>query len=222
LQQAQDTSRAAVGNPIKSALLVGNPSFDHGLFQDLAGLPYAEAEVADAGSNFEISETLDPKQATKWNILDRLDRFDAFVFAGHAIINQNHPSQSYLVLAPAQEPPDPGLLSGSEIQKKKYHHLQLVVLSACSSIGPRAARASGLIGIARPFLMAGVPSVVGTLWNVNDNNNATLLPVFYSAVANDARPIQALREMQLAAIRRKNSETTTLRAWSSFEIVVSK
>ncbi len=222
LQQGQDTSRAAVGNPIRSALLVGNPAFDHGLFQDLAGLPYAEAEVADAGSNFETSETLDPEQATKWNILDRLDRFDAFIFAGHAIINQSNPSQSYLVLAPTQEPPDPGLLSGSEIQKKRYHHLQLVVLSTCSSIGPRAVRASGLIGIARPFLTAGVPSVVGTLWNVNDNNNAALLPIFYREVANGVPIVQAVREMQVAAIHHEDSKIRARQDWSSFEVVVSR
>jgi CHAT domain-containing protein len=222
LQRARGTSRAAVAKPVKSALLVGNPAFDHKLFNSLAGLPYAETEVADAGSNFETSETLTPEQATKWNILDRLGQFDVFVFAGHAIINQSHPSRSYLVIAPAQEPPDPGLLSGGDIQERKYHHLQLVVLSACSSIGPRASRASGLIGIARPFLLAGVPSVVGTLWKVQDKDGIALLPKFYSSLAEGMSPLLALREMQITAIYQKNHNSETLRAWSSFEIVVSQ
>ncbi len=132
--------------------------------------------------------------------------------------NLSLPSQSYLVLAPSEQPPDSGVLLGKEIRLKEFHRLRLVVLSACSSIGARAARASGLVGIARPFLQAGVPEVVGTLWNVHDKESAALLPSFYRRVSSGKPPIHALREMQIAA----GSDLRTLRAWSSFEIVTGK
>jgi CHAT domain-containing protein len=208
--------REASNSSIESALLVGNPTFDRSLFQSLGDLPDAEAEVAAAQGSFRQSQVLKAEQGTKPQILKRLDRYDAFVFAGHAVSNLSRPSQSYLVLAPSRELSDPGVLLGGEIRSRRFHRLRLVVLSACSSIGPKTARASGLAGIARPFLEAGVPNVVGTLWNVRDRESAALLPVFYHAVAGGKPPIHALREMQLAA----SSEKKALRVWSSFEIVV--
>jgi CHAT domain-containing protein len=208
-----------VSSGIKSALLVGNPTFDRALFQGLENLPDAEKEIRAAQDSFGDSHILTGKEATKSQILDQLDHFDIFVFAGHALSNQSFPSQSYLVLAPSAEPPDAGVLLAKEIRLGKFRRLRLVVLSACSSIGPRAARASGLTGIARPFLSAGASNVVGTLWNIRDKESAMLLPVFYRSTAKGKAPICALREMQLAAIGRGKSGARTLRAWSSFEIV---
>jgi CHAT domain-containing protein len=197
---------------------VGNPTFDRSLFPGLGDLPDAKTEILEAQSSFGHSQILTEKQGTKPNILDRLDEFDLFVFAGHAVSNLSFPSQSYLVLAPSEQPPDPGVLLSREIRLRQFHRLRLVVLSACSSIGARAARASGLVGIARPFLQAGVPEVVGTLWNVHDRESAALLPKFYREVASGKPPIFALRDMQAAAA----FDPKTLRAWSSFEIVVGR
>ncbi len=211
--------RPPVGSKgIGTVLLVGNPTFDRNIFPGLGDLPDAKAEVLAAQRSFGDSEVLTERQGTKSQILERLDQFDAFVFAGHAVSNLSLPSQSYLVLAPSEQPPDAGVLLGKEIRLKEFRRLRLVVLSACSSIGVRSARASGLVGIARPFLQAGVPEVVGTLWNVHDRENAGLLPEFYRSVAGGTPAVHALREMQVAA----SSDPRNLRAWSSFEIIVGR
>jgi CHAT domain-containing protein len=218
LLQAREPSRPATSKGIETVLLVGNPTFDRSLFPGLGDLPDAKTEILAAQRSFGDSQVLTEGQGTKPQILDRLDQFDAFVFAGHAVSNLSFPSQSYLVLAPSSDPPDAGVLLAKEIQARKFQRLRLVVLSACSSIGPRSARASGLTGIARPFLSAGVSSVVGTLWNVHDQENATVLPELYRRVADGDPPTYALRAMQLASISGKNP----LRAWSSFEIITGR
>jgi CHAT domain-containing protein len=206
---------------LRSALLVGNPAFDRKMFKELSALPEAETELAAAvAAGFDSSETFYAEQANKLNVLRNIDRFDIFAFAGHAVINQSNPSQSYLVLAPSKEPPDPGLLLGSDIEARKYHRLRLVILSSCSSIGPRAERAAGLAGIARPFLIAGVSQVVGTLWDVKDSASAMLLSGFYREIADGVPVIRALRDVQLAAIgqRRFNKKDGSC-AWCSLAVV---
>ncbi|HEX7184195.1 MAG TPA: CHAT domain-containing protein [Thermoanaerobaculia bacterium] len=201
-----------------SALLIGNPAFDRNLFRSLRPLSGAEDEIALARTAFQKSRVLVGEDVTKSRLLSEMDQFDIFVFAGHTVINARLPSRSYLVLAPSSESPDPGLLLAAEIRTRRFRRLNLVVLSACSSVGPRGARISGIAGMAQPFLEAGVQTVVGTLWDVEDRKTAKLLTQFYTAVAGGRTPAHALRSTQLAALQR-DPGLKDLRTWSALEVV---
>jgi CHAT domain-containing protein len=215
--RTQAPAAATLSGPL-SALLVGNPTFDRGVFRTLRSLPGAEAEIGAAGGVFRDSLALLGREATPARVLAELDRFDVFVFAGHAVVNSSLPSRSYLVLAHQDGRSDPGILLAERIGGLRLRRLRLVVLSACSSAGPREARGAGLAGLARPFLAAGARTVVGTLWDVADQDTAGLLADFYRAVASGRPPIQALREAQLARLRRSD-RVQRLRLWGAFEVV---
>jgi hypothetical protein len=62
--------------------------------------------------------------------------------------------------------------------------------------------------------------VVGTLWNVNEKESASLLPTFYQAIAQGKMPILALQDMQVAAIHNTFPEKKASRNWSAYEILV--
>ena len=209
-------SQQPAGTP--SALLIGNPAFDRKLFRSLRPLAGAEGEIESARAAFPDSRLLMGEDVTKPRLLSELDRSEVLVFAGHAVINASLPSQSYLVLAPSFEPPDPGLLLAAEVRARRFRRLKLVVLSACSSVGPRAARVSGIAGMAQPFLEAGVRTVVGPLWDVEDRETAELLTPFYAAIASGRTPAHALRGAQLEALR-KAPGLKDLRTWSALEVV---
>ena len=202
-----------------SALLVGNPALNRGFFGDLKDLPGAEGEIVSARGAFRDSLALLGREVTKSQLLDELDRHDVFVFAGHAIVNSSLPSRSFLVLSPkGGEGDDPGILLAEEIGVRRFRRLRLVVLSACSSAGPRAARGAGLAGLARPFLAAGAQTVVGTLWDVADRGTAGLLADFYRAVAAGRTPVEALRQAQIARLR-LDGGARGLKLWGAFEVV---
>ncbi len=60
-------------------------------------------------------------------------------------------------------------------------------------------RGEGLIGLTRGFMYAGVPRVVVSLWEVNDEATAELMKGFYDAMFRKGmRPAAALRAAQLA------------------------
>jgi CHAT domain-containing protein len=202
-----------------SALLVGNPAFDQEVFQGLRDLPGAQSEIAAAQNAFRDSMVLTGRDATRNRILAELDGFDILVFAGHAIINSTHPSQSLLVLAPEAGDGNSGRVLAQEIGGRSLSRLRLVVLSACSSIGPRAARGAGLAGFARPFLAAGAQTVVGSLWDVTDRRTAGLLADFYRGVASGRDPVDALRKAQLARMRQGGEAGRDLGVWAAFEVV---
>jgi CHAT domain-containing protein len=182
-----------------SALLVANPAIDRSLYPSLPDLPGAEIELATAQPSFGGSLLLKREEATRDRILENLDRFDVFVFAGHAINDASHPSLSSLAVAPSAVQADLGVLSAQELSGRSFRKLRLVVLSACTSVGPQSARFSGLVGLARPFLEAGVKAVVGTLWPVDDRETGDLLRSFYGRVGRLPAAV-ALRRTQLQQI----------------------
>ena len=55
----------------------------------------------------------------------------------------------------------------------------LVVLSACETGLGKLSSGDELVGLRRAFIYAGTPSVVASLWNVEDSSTAQLMASFY-------------------------------------------
>lgn len=73
---------------------------------------------------------------------------------------------------------------------------ELVVLSACETGLNLVAPGDEIIGLARGFLTAGAPSVIVSLWTVDDETTARLMTTFYTLLRAGARPAAALRQAQ--------------------------
>lgn len=92
---------------------------------------------------------------------------------------------------------------------------QLVTLSACET-GVNAVMAGDeLIGLARGFLAGGVPSLVVSLWTVDDESTALLMGDFYRRLRDGASPAAALRQAQ-CQLRRRNPHPFF---WSPFIVL---
>ncbi len=55
----------------------------------------------------------------------------------------------------------------------------LVVLSACETNVGLLSNGDEIVGLSRAFIYAGTPSVVASLWRVNDESTQTLMEKFY-------------------------------------------
>ena len=71
--------------------------------------------------------------------------------------------------------PGDGLLYLDEVYKLTLPNTRLVVLSACESGLGRYYRGEGMVSLVRPFLAAGVPTVVPSLWRVSSASTAQLM-----------------------------------------------
>ena len=136
-------------------------------------------------------------------------RWATVTFACHGFMNDLHPFQSGLALAPT--PGFDGYLSVSEVLALDVR-ADLVVLSACESGLPTRMRGDGMSGLAGAFLYAGSPRVLASLWKVDD----AATKVFMEAFHRHWRPAAGARPLPVAACLRKAQEAvrTASKEWS--------
>jgi CHAT domain-containing protein len=102
-----------------------------------------------------------------------LNRFRILHLAVHAVVDEQHPERSALLLAPGADDED-GLLQIREIVNLDLRG-RLVILSSCSSASGTMVEGEGVMGLARAFFQAGAVAVVGSLWPLRDQEAAALV-----------------------------------------------
>ena len=135
--------------------------------------------------------------------------------------------RSKLVLA-ADAADDPGVLTAEEIYALRLDRTRLVVLAACDTGNAYIPGSEGVTSLARAFLAAGVPTVVASLWSVDDKETSVLFDAFHQswanrrdAVAEGPGPdaVDALRAAQLAMLYSPEPANRSPRAWAGFEVI---
>lgn len=69
----------------------------------------------------------------------------------------------------------------------------MVVLSGCNTGSGKLQKGEGVMSLARAFLYAGCPSIIMTLWNVEDASSASIMVEFYRNIKNGFSKDEALR-----------------------------
>ena len=187
--------RAMLGRPLLEEpprlLAIGNPTYPEGV----AELPAAEEEALAVGRVYGGARVLLAEAATESAVADEIDGANILHFATHGVLlGRAVPGASSLLLA-ADDRED-GFLSAREIATKDLSHLYIAMLSACeTSVSEDAA--ADLTSLTGAFLIAGTPTVVGSLWQVSDEATTRLMLRFYAAfLEQGAGP--ALRQAQLS------------------------
>lgn len=197
-------------------LAVGNPDFDRGMFPTLSDLSSAAEEGARVAGLYPGSDLLAGERADVKSFLALAPAARRIHFAGHAVVNDRNPLLSMLVFAPAAG--DAGALYARDIYQLDLEDTELVVLSACSTAALPRAGSEGVTNLARAFLAAGVPSVVASLWEVDDRLTAKLSETFHRSLLAWDDPAGALREAQLSLLHDPDEMTRSPRTWGAFEV----
>jgi CHAT domain-containing protein len=146
-------------------------------------------------------------RATESSFKRLADRYDVIHLATHGYFNKLNPLLSGVMLEADTQ--DDGRLEVHEILELKLN-AELVTLSACdtalgSGYFAEVPAGDDLIGLTRAFLFAGTPSVLASLWEVNDRSSAQLMHSFYSQLRNGDKAIalaKAQREMRARGVYR--------------------
>jgi CHAT domain-containing protein len=133
-------------------------------------------------------------------------------FVGHAVTSSNGRDAALVVsrLAGAA-----GRLDVRNIASMTLTRTLVVVLAACSSARGQEFAGEGSVSVTRAFLSAGVPSVVATLWPIEDGASADFFPLLHRHLAAGAAPADALRAAQLECIGRRDSP---LDVWAAVQV----
>ena len=186
-------AKGQTGAPTLFAL--GNPDFQ----DPTLSLRYAEREARGIAALFPETALVTGKAATKATSREEIRRHSVLHFATHAEFDETDPLGSALLLASTSG--EEGRLEVQEIFGLDLH-ASLVVLSACETALGKLTRGDELTGLTRAFIYAGTPSVITTLWQVNDRAAFELMREFYRHLKAGEGKAEALRQAQLAMLQR--------------------
>jgi CHAT domain-containing protein/Tfp pilus assembly protein PilF len=160
----------------------------------LANLPNSESEVKAIGKVLGGSKNniLIGKEATEENLKANAEEYGILHLATHFLINDGQPLYSKIVLTQDDKAKEDGYLQTYEVFNMNLN-ADLVVLSACNTGLGRIRRGEGVIGISRAFLYAGVPSMMASLWSVDDQSTSIIMKNFYEHLQAGSNKRQALR-----------------------------
>jgi CHAT domain-containing protein len=206
------------------SLIVGNPTMPIASLQSggekikLSPLKGAEKEaITIASLPLLNSKPLIGDAATETAVVAKMFSAKYIHLATHGLFDDIRGLGSAIALAPSNQ--DDGLLTAEEIfnfQEKFNQKLNadLVVLSACDT-GRGRITGDGVIGLSRSFISAGVPSVIVSLWSVDDGSTAFLMTKFYQNLERNPDKAKALRE---AMLETKKQYSQPLQ-WAAFTLI---
>lgn len=186
-------------------LSIGNPRFDRTQFGSLPDLPAAAREAERVASFYAPESHLVGDEATYGRVMRGFQDANVIHLATHALADERSPLLSKLLLTPEVNGTAGahGVLRAADVYQMKLRRTRLVVLSACSTGIEHAYRGEGAVSLARPFVVAGVPLVVASLWPVESNATTDFMINFhrYRKDKKDSKStVAALRLAQLDAI----------------------
>jgi CHAT domain-containing protein len=125
-----------------------------------------------------------------------------FANANYAWQNGNNPYEE-----------DDGILTALEISNLDLKNTDIVILSACETGLGDIEGSEGVYGLQRAFKMAGVKTVIMSLWEVPDAETAEFMNLFYTKWKTLNNPKKAFKEAQQQMM---NTYRETPEKWAAF------
>jgi len=198
------------------ALVVSEDVAIHFQDTDLPALPSALTEVRFIADQFRHAILLRNQEATAEAISKSLREAVVFHFAGHAI--QTSDGAALLLATPTKASDLRSNLGVATLGSMHFPHLQLAVLSACST--ERGVDGNGLLdsgSLARAFIRRGVSHVIASRWPVDSAATEETMASFYANLFHGVSPSEALRLAMInVRIQRSTSHPYYWAAFASF------
>jgi CHAT domain-containing protein len=167
-----------------SVLVVGLPSG-----AATKGLPESEREVRDIAALYRAAVVSDPA----WSAFTHAKDTDVVHIAGHAE-RQQGAGDAALLFAGER-------VSWKSIGAAPRMKAEVVVLAACETLRRPASANTRALTLAEAFAAAGARDVVGTLVPIADRDAGELFRALHRSLVSGRDAVDALRDVQLAALR---------------------
>ncbi len=205
---------ADYGVSLDSALLAVRLPTDQWRRGELGPLPAARREVEtlqEKYAGFFAFDTLASEKVAKEMAAD----YSILHFATHGLLDNERPVLSSLAFTEDSDSTESNFWMAHEISKAQLN-ADLVVLSACETGYGKFERGNGIASLARAFMYAGAPSLVVSLWQVNDVATSELMRNFYDHLDEGLDKDEALRQAKLAYLQSAPELTQHPGFWSPF------
>jgi CHAT domain-containing protein len=146
-----------------------------------------------------------------------MEDYDVLHIASHARVSEEYPLYSSIDLFDRKI----GLYELFRHQPPR----RMVILSACESgltsgLSSEYYNSEELVGFHRAFLNAGVPTVIASLWLVEDRATSDLMNLFYQSLSTGSTVLDAFSEAQRRLIKQSKQTSDRLHPffWGAFKL----
>ena len=194
-------------NPIETAI---RPPLVFG-YSDRGHLPRVQDEArtvaALLGGDCYLEE-----EATIARLIEQAPTSPIIHLATHGQNRSDAPNFSHMRLADGQ-------LNAIDAFSLDLQSCELVTLSGCETGLALSGGGDEQLGLARAFLVAGAPSLVISLWSVEDSSTNELMQHFYQHLLQGESKVQALRSAQCSLLQQIDSVYAHPYFWAAFRLV---
>ena len=152
------------------------------------------------------------EEATIARLIQQAPTSPIIHLATHGQSRLDAPNFSYVRLADGQ-------LNAIDAFSLDLQHCELVTLSGCETGLALSGGGDEQLGLARAFLAAGAPSLVISLWSVEDTSTNELMQHFYQHLLQGESKVQALRSAQCNLLQQTDSMYAHPYFWAAFRLV---
>lgn len=136
-------------------------------------------------------------------------------FSTHAIVDEENPDRSRVLLAPDSAGTSSDYLFEGEVYNLDLRGVDLATLSACDTARGKLIQGEGVEAFSRAFLAAGSSATITSLWRVPDRPTADFMKQLYYFLAQGQTKAEALRSAKLKFLH-SNSALASPRYWAAF------
>jgi CHAT domain-containing protein/Tfp pilus assembly protein PilF len=156
-------------------------------------LQYADQEATNVAGLLG-TQALTGDAATVTAVAQQGGSVNVLHLAAHADLNSASPLFSRILLEPDSQ--SDGSLTVQQVYGLNLAQADLVVLSACNTQLGGQSEGDDFVALNRAFIYAGSPSVIASLWTVNDPATSALMTSFYQHLTSGMSKAQALQAAQ--------------------------
>jgi CHAT domain-containing protein len=161
--------------------------------ESLPVLSYANQSAETVARLFN-TKALIGRAATESAFRSRAGGSRTLFLAAHGALHRSKPLFSRIYLEPDGE--NDGILEVHEVYGLNLAKTDLVVLSGCQTqLGARG-KGDDIVGLNRAFIYAGTPTVIASLWSVQDKQTGELMVSFFKHLRDGKSKAEALKEAQ--------------------------
>ena len=174
-------------------------------------------EVESILKNFG-GDVLKDDKATITNFKLYLNSGSILHLAMHAELDTLQAGSSSLIFTPDIKNKGNYQLYSHEIGQMNINS-PLVVLSACNTGSGKLYNGEGFMSLARNFVLAGVPSIVETLWPVEDVAASKIMGNFFKYLSHGEDKNTALRKAKIDYINSTSPSFVNPRFWAAYTLM---
>ncbi|BDS12106.1 CHAT domain-containing protein [Aureispira anguillae] len=188
--------------------------YEQKLRKELVELPGATRELEFLKWTFNGC-FLSSAEANEANFKQNAPNCSVLHLAVHGLVDNNKPELSGLALEEDMGKKEDNILYAYEIKQLDLQ-AELVVLSACETGIGKYQRGEGVLSIGRGFMYAGVPSLLTTLWSLNDYSSDKIIKQFYTNLSQGMKKDEAIQQAKLHYLNGHNGLSAYPALWACF------